>query len=63
MCGFDSLSGCQMNKRIIQEWDGTTSVVQPYMLDSGDILIEYEDGHTHVVTKEYLDSITIRTYA
>jgi len=52
-----------MNKRIIQEWDGTTSVVQPYMLDSGDILIEYADGHTQVVTKKYLDSITIRTYA
>lgn len=51
-----------MNKRIIQEWDGTTSVVQPYLLEDGDILIEYEDGHTHIVARAYLDSITIRTY-
>ena len=52
-----------MNKRIIQEWDGTTSVVQPYMLEDGDVLIEYEDGHTNIVPKSYLDLITIRTYA
>lgn len=52
-----------MPKRIILEWDGSQNVVTPSLLPNGDILITYEDGHTHTVTRAYLDSITIRTYA
>ena len=56
------MSDTLLPKRIIQEWDGSTSVVQPSETTDGDILMTYEDGHTHKVTREYLDSITIRTY-
>lgn len=64
-----------MNRRIIQEWDGSTNVIRPSRAPSAIVCqpgittivemvtITYEDGLRHVVPKAYLDSITIRTFA
>jgi len=50
-------------KRVIQEWDGSTSVVQPTLLPSDDLCVTYENGSFFHASRKYLDSITIRTYA
>lgn len=47
-----------MPKRIIQEWDGASSVVQPKELPSGDICITYQCGSFFHCTRKYLDSIS-----
>ncbi len=44
---------------IIQEWDGSTSVVTRVLIDDDSVAIVYDDGLEHVVSWHYFESIVV----